>query len=254
MIKTAFLRVYLPEDRLPVRYLARVDHHEVPVYDGLYGLIAEPMSEDGIVALWKDSRYVCPRTPRLRMLEGVLAVRRAYRQLGSAPVIPEDVGRAAARELEALREEDPGTRAHILTSAWHVPLRWFVPFDPMGKELVGRGTHASVRYRIAYGQAMNRIQRCLEILGSVDIPESIVSEVRELFDWLDDFPADAMVELDYGSVGAGFSETELIMDESVRDIWEALVSLEEGDWNSAGNAYSALVTRWAAPMAVSYSN
>lgn len=254
MIRTAYLRVYLPEDRSPVRHLPLVEHHEVPVYEGLYGLTVESMAEDGIVARWRDARYVCPRTPRLRMLEGVLAVRRAYRQLGSAAVIPEDVARAAARELEALREEDPGTRAHILTSAWHVPLRWFVPFDPVAKELVGGGHYASIRYRIEYRQAMHRIERSLRILESVDIPESVVSEVRELSEWLDDFPTDAMVELDYGSVGGGFSESELIVDESVRDIWEALASLEDRDWTAAGEAYATLVTRWAAPMAVSYSN
>lgn len=254
MIKTAHLRVYLPEDRSRVRDLHRVEHGEVPVYEAEYGIVGESMSEDGIVAHWCDQAYVCPRTPRLRILEGVLAVRRAYGQLGSASVIPEEVARSAARELEALREEDPATRAYILTSAWHVPLRWFVAFDPQGREIVGRGSHQTIRYRIDYRSAMDRIHRCLEILESVEIPESIVAEVNELRDWMNDFPADAMVELDYGSVGSSFTEMELILDESVDDIWKALEALERDDWASAGDAYGSLVTRWAVPMAVSYSN
>jgi hypothetical protein len=254
MIRTAFLRVYLPEDRVSVRDLVRVPHQEVQAYDGGYGITVESMSEDGIDAHWNGQVFVCPRTPRLRILEGVLAVRRAYGQLGSTSVVPEEVARAAARELEALREEDPAVRPYILTSAWHVPLRWFVPFDPLAKELVGGASHAGVRYRVEHRQAMGRLRRSLAILGSAEIPESIVSEVRELHGWLDDFPPDTMVELDYGSVAAGFSEAALIMDESVGEIWQALEALESGDWSAAGEAYANLVTRWAAPMAVSYSN
>jgi hypothetical protein len=254
MIRTAFLRVYLPEDRLGVRGLARVGHHEVQVYDGGYGITVEPMSEDGIGSHWNGRGYVCPRTPRLRILEGVLAVRRAYGQLGSASVVPEEVARAAARELAMLREEDPAARAHILTSAWHVPLRWFVPFDPSAKELVGAGSRSSIRYRVGYRQAMDRLRRCLEILGSVEVAEAIAAEVRELREWLDGFPADAMVELDYGSVAAAFSEPALIMDSSVAEVWRALDALAGGDWSAAGEAYASLVTRWAAPMAVSSSN
>jgi hypothetical protein len=107
---------------------------------------------------------------------------------------------------------------------------------------------------VGYRQAMNRLRRCLEILGSVEVAEAIAAEVRELREWLDGFPADAMVELDYGSVAAAFSEPALIMDSSVAEVWRALDALAGGDWSTAGEAYASLVTRWAAPMAVSSSN
>jgi hypothetical protein len=156
--------------------------------------------------------------------------------------------------LEALKEEDPALRAHILTSAWHVPLRWFVPFSGERRELVDRLGYQTIRYRTEYREAMDRLRRCLWILRSSDIPESIVTEVAELDEWMEDFPADAMVELDYGAVGADFSSTDLAFDRSVEDLWDSLEALEDGDWEAAGQAYGSLVTRWAPAMAVSYSN
>ncbi len=188
------------------------------------------------------------------MLEGVLAVRSAYVHLGRASVIPEDVARSAARELEALREEDPSVRAHILTSAWHVPMRWFVPFSGDRREIVDRAGYQTIRYRNDYRDAIDRLIRGLEILRAAGIPDSIVSEVEELAEWMNDFPADSMVELDYGEVGSNFTATDLAFDRSAEDLWDSLQALDEGDWDGAGEAYAALITRWAPSMAVSYSN
>lgn len=253
VIKTTQLRVYLPvgasSPELPEA--ARVD---VAPFRAIYGIIGESMSDDAIVAEWNGRTYICPRTPRLRVLEGVLAIRRAYRQLGTASVIPEDIAQAARRELEALKEHDPDVRAHILTSAWHVPLRWFVPFDPGAKEVLGDARGSTVRYRVIHSEAMRRLGRALEILGDTDIPDSITAEVAELHTWLEDFPPDAMVELDYGSVADLFTETELVMDDSVGDVWASLHALETGDWDVASDRYATIITRWSAPMAVGYSN
>jgi len=252
MIKTTHLRVYVPVTRDDVP--APATRVEVRPFDGWYGLIGESLDDDALVAEWHQQLYVCPRTPRLRVLEGVLAIRSAYRQLGTASVIPEDVAQAARRELEAVKEESPETRSHILTSAWHIPIRWFVPFDPKSKEVVGDAAGSTVRYRVSHDEAMRRLQRAVEILESTEIPDSITAEVEELSSWLEDFPEDALVELDYGTVAEMFSEVELVLDESVGDTWASLDALATGDWRTAGERYAALVTRWAAPMAVSYSN
>jgi hypothetical protein len=254
MIKSSHLRVYLPEDTRAVRGLDQVERAEVAAFQADLGLMVEPMQDTGLRTEWSGRKYVCPRTPRLRMLEGVLAVRRAYGQLGRASVIPEDVARSAARELEALKEEDPSLRAHILTSAWHVPLRWFALFSDDRREVVERPGYQTIRYRTDYREAMDRLHRCLTILRRSEIPESIVAEVAELGEWMNDFPADAMVELDYGTVGGDFSTSDLTFDRSAEDLWDSLEALEDGDWQTAGQAYAALVTRWAPAMAVSYSN
>src|SRR5690606_1389455 len=108
-----------------------------PPRDLTFAIGALPMSDDAFVAEWQGRRYQCPRTPRLRMLEGVLAVRNAYTHLGSGAVVPERVAAAARVELEQLQAASPALRSHILTSAWHVPVRWFVPFVTARKEVVG---------------------------------------------------------------------------------------------------------------------
>lgn len=254
MIRTAQLRIYLPAEQSDVRGLETAVATVVPAFQADLGLMVEPTRDSGLAATWEGRTYVCPRTPRLRMLEGVLAVRSAYGHLGRASVIPEDVARSAARELEAMREEDPSARAHILTSAWHVPLRWFVPFSGDRREMVDRAGYQTIRYRNDYRDAVDRLARSLEIMGKAGIPDSIVAEVEELSVWMNDFPADSMVELDYGEVSANFAGTDLAFDRSAEDLWDSLEALNEGDWDRAGEAYGALVSRWAPSMAVSYSN
>ncbi len=254
MIRTAYLRVYVPEQHAPASGLTQVGRGDVPVFISDLGLMVESMGEDGLRADWKGKVFVCPRTPRLRMLEGVLAVRRAYGGVGGTSVIPEETARAAAEELQALQDENPSIRPYILTSAWHVPFRWFVPFSPLVREVVERNGVRSLRYRVPHREAMERVSTALEILRRSDIPDSIISELEELGDWLSDFPAEAMVELDYGSVSGNFSDAELALDQSVEDVWDSLDALDVGDWDTAGTAYASVVSRWAPSMSVSYSN
>lgn len=255
MIKTAHLRVYRPALRSPFAELPVAGRVRRVPFAGPYGIVGETLTEDVLLAEWGDRTYLCPRTPRLRVLEGVLAIRRAYRELGAVGgVVPEEVAAMARRELDALHEGRPGVRAHILTSAWHVPIRWFVPFDPKTKEIVGGKAGSTVRYRVEHPEAMARVDRAIEILAEAEMPESVTAEVRELRTWLSDFPPDSMIELDYGSVSGMFSESDLILDESVSEVWAAIDALEHGNWQRAGDRYGSVVARWSAPMAIAYSN
>ena len=254
MIKTAHLRVWLPAGESRFGRLPLAVAPERPPVQGSYGLVGESLADDVLTARWQQADWVCPRTPRLRILEGVLAIRNAYRELGNAEVIPEDTARAARRELAAIQEADPEARPHILTSAWHVPVRWFVPFEPKSKEVVGTGGHTTVRYRVSHPEALRRLDRATEILADTDIPDSVTSEVSELRSWLSAFPSRSMVELDYGNVATMFSETDLILDESVEEVWTSLDALAHGNWIKASEAYRTVVGRWALPMAVTYSN
>lgn len=225
-----------------------------PPRDVDFAIAAVPMSEDAFVAEWQGRRFLCPRTPRLRMLEGVLAVRHAYTHLGAGAVIPERVAMAARAELEKLHAESPSLRSHILTSAWHVPIRWFVPFLTASKEVVGASASVSVRYRCDQRAAMANLDWAVEVLSDVEPMELVVSEVRELRRWLGEFPTTSMVELDYGSVASMFSETDLVMDDSVDQIRGALHALERGNVASAVHRYSRVMTRWAPSSAISASN
>jgi hypothetical protein len=254
VIRTAHIRVYLPARRFAGLRLPPhlPDHPEVTA--NRYGILGESLIEDCYRAEWHGSPYLCPRTPRLRILEGVLAVRRSYRLLGGAALIPEEVAEAARTELHTIHRARPGLRSYILTSAWHIPLRWFVPFDPTAKEVVERLDGPAIRYRVAHGVAMQRIDSAVEVLRGSDLPDSLAAEVGELRTWLTDFPADALVELDYGSVAGMFDSVGLALDDSVAEVWASLDALRRDDWDEAVAHYSSLATRWATPAALGYSS
>lgn len=253
MIKTSHLRVYLPAERLGS--IPEADNVDLaPTRDLRYAIAALPMTDDALACEWKGRRFLCPRTPRLRMLEGVLAVRHAYTQLGSGAVVPERVATAARSELEQLHAETPAARAHILTSAWHVPIRWFVPFLSASKEIVGGVRSLGVRYRTDQRIAMANLDWAVQVLSGVDALEHMEIEVRELRRWLGEFPTTAMIELDYGGVATMFTETDLVADDSLDQIRAALHAVERGNLSSATRYYHRAVTRWATTLSISASN
>lgn len=253
MIKTAHLRVYLPSDRVGSLPEAERGGARVP-HDMTYAIGAISMSDDALAADWHGRRYLCPRTPRLRMLEGVLAVSNAYDRLGTGSVVPERVAGAAKAELERIHEEAPAARTHILTSAWHVPMRWFVPFVTSHREIVGDGPGLRVRYRCDQRQAMSNLDWAVSALHGVDLLDHVMLEVRELRRWLGDFPTSSMVELDYGSVAQMFDESDLVLDDSVAEVKAALDALQRGTVASAIRHYHRVSSRWAPGLAISSSN
>jgi hypothetical protein len=253
VIKTSHLRVYLPAERLGPLPEADTVLFESP-RDVMYAIAAVPMSDDAFVADWRGQRYLCPRTPRLRMLEGVLAVRHAYGQLGTGAVIPERVAQAAREELDRIHSETPSLRAHILTSAWHVPIRWFVPFVTAPREILGGASTLRLRYRCDQREAMANLDWAVARLSEVASMEHVVGEVTELRRWLGEFPTSSMVELDYWTVATMFSETDLVMDESAVEIRRALEALERRNPASALRRYQHVAMRWAGRAAISSSN
>ena len=208
MIVSAFLRSYLPQGSLP-QYL----EHAGPVSSFIRGndhfLWREPLMDDAYQVTWQDDIYVCPRHSRLRMLEGVLAFSNAFPDTG---LIPEPQVVDASTQLEELRSRSSSMRSYILTSPWHVPIRWFSAFLHDERELYERNGAMSVRYRTLLGDAQERVERAAQIVEGAGFDTSVVDQVRALASWLNGFPAEGMVELDYGSVGELFSEGDLVLD------------------------------------------
>ncbi len=257
MTRSAYLRVYLPDGSAGLRGLRRrsPDVATRPALrSGEFGLLSEPMLEDALEVEWGGRRFVCPRFPRLRMLEGVLAFHRAYGDLGGEAIIPESAARRAAEQLRALHDRRPQVRSHILTSPWHVPLRWFVAFDASERELVGRSDGPSIRYRSDRKSASDRIETALEVLREAGMDDVITDDLAELAGWLGDFPPEAMVELDYGGVALMFDRDELESDESAASVWASIEALASEDWETAGEHYTAVASRWAPALAVTYCN
>ncbi len=211
----------------------------------------ESTVDDAFAVEWRGSTYVCPRFPRLRMLEGVLAFNKTY---PGEPLVPPDAVRDAADELARLRSDRPSARSHILSSPWHVPLRWFAAFDPDDKDLYDGLFGVAIRYRTVLGAAAERIRRSVRILEDAGFEDHLIAQVQDLERWLGAFEGDALLELDYATVATLFSDTDLVLDDSAAEVGSSLAALAAGDFEQAGTYYAAVASRWAPVQALAYVN
>lgn len=251
MIPAAYLRVYVPESEA-ASWPAHVTGPTRPVISASEEFVwGESGAEDAFVAEWEGARWVCPRRSRLRMLEGALAFSSAHpgSLLLSEPTLQELVD-----ELESLRSTAPDARSQILTSPWHVPLRWFSLFRSGEREMYNAPDGHSVRYRTATGKAVPRVKRAVAILETAGFDDSIIDQVRELERWLDRFDGSSLVELDYARVATLFSGADLALDDSAELVNASLSALYELDYDKAGRAYGKVAERWAKAQALSYVN
>jgi hypothetical protein len=189
------------------------------------------------------------------MLEGLLAFRNSHPGMVGSTLAPERVVVRAAAELERLTTRRPQARSHILTSSWHVPLRWFAAFLPEEREIreLGHGS-TEVRYRTHMTEARQRLERAAEVLDDAGFDGAVVSLLEDLGAWLDAFDDDSMLELDYGTVAGMFSDGQLAIDDSASEIASSLDALAEGDLEQAGAHYATAASRWAGVQAVLYAN
>ena len=251
MIHAAYLRVYSPSRYAAARLTAASPwRRDVVRADGHF-MWAESDVDDAFKAEWKGQTLICPRNARLRMLEGILAFNNAH---PGAPLLPNAAVQRAADELATIRARESRARSHILTSSWHVPLRWFAAFDAEDRDLYDVGDEVSMRYRTDLSLAVERVSRAVDIIDGAGFDDAIVEQVEDLERWLDDFPEGSMLELDYGSVAELFSAVDLAFDDSVAQVQESLEALERFDYELAGEKYAAVASRWAHAQALSYVN
>jgi len=252
MIRSAHIRIYIPALRvgpLPP-FQDAAPGGELLVQNWRY-IWEEPLTDDGFYTEWDSNQYICPRNIRVRMLEGILAFARTYPAM---PTITEDQRAEYLLELNRLRSETPYSKSHILSSAWHVPLRWFTAFRSTERDLYKGATGPSIRYRATVGDAIDRVRWAGTVLDGAGFAEQVVERVNDLGQWLAGFTADALVELDYGTVAASFPEGDLVFDESADDIRTSLLALESDDFDASREAYERVARRWANPQSYTYSN
>ena len=245
MTKAAYLRVYSPE--------VSGSSDPVPGFVRTYGLLSETAGDSHWTVDWEGRRLVCPRNLRLRVLESTVAFANAFRGMG-AGLIPEGAAQAADRELKQYHRSHPEHRSHILTSAWHVPVRWFAAFEPSDKQIYETEDGPRIRFRTGIDKARSRITNALEILNQLTVFAGPAQELGQLMEWLEPFPDGSMVELDYGEVSTLFDPDELIFDDSCEQIRDSLEALSSGDMMRAGECYGRVVTRWAPAFSVTFSN
>lgn len=256
MTRTALLRVYVPAEQASDEWLLlpEATHALDPVWRvGEFGILTESLQEDVVVAEYDGRRYVCPRQPRLRMLEGVVAFRRGLADLGVDAIISEAAANRAADELDHMRARDDMARSHILVSPFHVPLRWFLIFDPTDRILEVDENGVRLRYRTLRKETTRRLRRVIKVLRMGGL-ESLTEDMEQLLDWLLEFPGDHLVELDYDTVAGLFDGDELADDHSCEEMWSALEAVESEDLEAAGRWYGMVAGRWAEPMLLTHAN
>lgn len=243
--KSAFLRVYAPE--------VSGSSDPVPGFVRTYGILSEEEGDSHWTVEWEGRRLVCPRNLRLRVLESTVAFANAFRGLGGG-LIPEGAAQAADRELKAYHRNHPEHRSHILSSAWHVPVRWFSAFDPSEKEVYEGPEGPRLRFRTDIDKARQRVRRAYEILTKLAVFVGPAEELNQVLAWLEPFPEGCMVELDYAEVSDLFDSQELVFDDSCEQVSQSIDALEAGDMLRAGECYGRVVTRWAPAFSVTFSN
>lgn len=251
MIKTAYLRVYVPADRVGPLPPARSATGDTAVrHDGTF-MWTEPTADDAIFTVWQGEQYACPRNVRLRMVEGILAFTRAH---PSVQVISEAERVGLVSELSDLKKSSAMSRGFILSSAWHVPLRWFSAFSPAEREIYNTEDGPSIRYRTTIGEAIDRVHWASTVLANAGFPEQVVERVNDLERWLMEYSAGSMVELDYAAVARVFSEADLVLDESAENVRSSLQALERRDGEASQRDYEVVASRWFAAQSFTFSN
>jgi len=251
MIATAYLRIYLPA----VRVVGLAPHRELNE-DGLLQVDGpfvwtEGLADDAIYTTWEGDQFACPRNVRLRMLEGIVAFGRSE---PSFPLVTDEERDEYIEELAKLKRSSVHGRSYIMSSAWHVPLRWFSAFRGSEREVYDDGGITSIRYRTSTGDAIDRVKWSSTVLDAAGFTDQVIERVNELSRWLAEFPADSMVELDYARVSTLFGEGDLVFDESALDIRESLLALEAEDFERSGDAYQRVARRWGPAQAYTFVN
>jgi hypothetical protein len=251
MISTAYLRIYLPAEAVGGLPPHRADAAPTRVSKTDAFIWDESTRDDALYTVWQGHQFVCPRNARLRMIEGILAFTKAHPALA---MMSDDERMDHARELSKLRRSSTHARSYILSSAWHVPLRWFSAFTRAEREVYEAGGYSSIRYRTSLGEAIDRVHWSIGVLENAGFADQVIERVADLERWLTEFGPDSMVELDYGEVATTFRGADLVFDESADDVRASLLALEQGDGPGSADAYERVARRWADAQSYTYSN
>lgn len=240
MIDVAYLRVYRPAEQ--VRLPVTVGAGDVPRL-GAATLTTESQVADAWEVEWAGRKWRCPRVPRRRMLESLVAFHQATNRFGVG-MVDSAVAEAARRELTHIRTgiSEP---ASVLVSAWHPPLRWFMGFVP-------EDTEEQMLLRTTLDRARTRISAAITAMRREDVPSMWIDDLAGLETWLEAFGPEGMLELDYRQVGWRLGPT--LIDDTTFDVASAVDALVAGDLEDATRMYGAALFRWAEAQAVAYSS
>jgi hypothetical protein len=224
---------------------------------------------------WADGiTYVCPWQTRLRSWLALSRLRATAGPLVSDAFAPRQA-EMVAEEFARWEACEGPPRVYIRTSAWSVPLSWFVPFAPTERWLVlgtpaagdhgGQATAAATRalvYATAMSQARRRLARSLATarrLSGSRLAESepavvallrVGAELEEIGRWLEEFHPHSLVELDYGGLVQLLNDEALRSDQSAAEVSAAVNALASKELELAAAMHQRLRARWRAVEAI----
>ncbi|GAC1367253.1 MAG: hypothetical protein NVSMB32_12130 [Actinomycetota bacterium] len=234
---------------------------------GHVGLLVPVAGEHAYVRRVNGVWLVCPWSPQVSVLTGILAVHEAVPN-ELADSLREHETSWASTELARLQEAHPTPRDNVLTAAWHVPLRWLAAFDDAERIVTSERTSPKIRpsgpareagivrlrYETDLVTAVARLDRALAILTEADMDDEVVEPVEELADWMRSFDPESAVELDYGSLSGLIPVGDLEADRSAGEIWACLEAMELGDVDESRRRYSLLATWWEQVRSIERTN
>lgn len=191
-----------------------------------------------------DSLLVCPVQDRLRCWVAINELQASLPEsITDAFLPPSPTGQA---EFDyAIWQADHGAAIpHILTSTWHIPARWFVPFRSSERDLTTEPEQRSLVYRTRMVEARRRLARAARALRRGAVDGSVLEAVEDLGRWLEAFHPHGWIELDYGGLVHCVSDEELRADDSPGDIAVAVAAIADGDTARAAQAYRRVIERW----------
>jgi hypothetical protein len=189
-----------------------------------------------------DRFLICPLQLDLRAAHALTVFRRRVPEVIADLFLPH---RSSREQLTARAAS--GRIPHILDEPWAVPLHWFVAFAADERHVTDplEGSGPRVRFLTTVGQAVLRVERAIDVVeATIEDGDEVLLTLADLAGWLDLFPTDAVLELDYASVAATLTADELRTDRTCEDLTEALDALAEGDMLAAAAAYGSARARW----------
>lgn len=224
------------------------DEREAIIEDDVFGIgLTDPASRRHRYRLEHAGEvWCCEAQPKLRMY---LALAAAMAQFGRAE-LPTGA-EPGTRALELLRSQPD--RPPVLDAAWHVPLTWFIAFDPSERILEENSAGLSVRYLASLSDATDRVSDAVSKLSN-RIPDSVVQTVSNLKSWLESFGSSGIVELDYGALTSLFDPSELADEDTVSEIWAAIGNMADGYPVRSALLYRRAEQRWSAKAGIPERN
>lgn len=268
MVPASHLRIYKPladfsdEDRLvgvstlagPAARRASGAWRHVDFEGHSLGILRRSEPPPALVKEYEGTKYVCPQRTRVQTLVGLLTARATFPLEVADDIVPEEAAAQAAVELESMRSEAHRLRSFVSTAPWHVPLRWFIAFTDDEREVLDTPEGPTIRYLTKVPLALERVQSGIGILEEAEMADVVVDPVRELGEWLQDFEANCLLELDYGEVASLFSAEDLVLDHSGAEVWTTLEALKAGDWEESSRRYAELAEKWGRARSVGTTN